>query len=208
VVELNGQSGAAEDLAAWVLIYALRHYRWRVPVHSIIIVLRQEADHPNLIRRLRYQGRKRKGKMDFTDEVVRMWEQALRRYLRGGLGTLPLAPLAGYQQQLPSSTLRPVVRRIVHRLDRDAEPGDRAKPLSATYVLTGLRVSREIADQLFPGVHGMKKSSTYQAILERVHSLLCTTRFFVWAGAASKSPRLPPSRTLSLPSRMSNGFNA
>lgn len=55
---------------------------------------------------------------------------------------------------------------MVQRLEKEAEPGERAKLLSATYVLTGLRVSREIADQLFQGVHAMKESSTYQAILE------------------------------------------
>jgi predicted transposase YdaD len=62
--------------------------------------------------------------------------------------------------------LVPVIRRVVERLEQEAPPEDRAKLLTATYVLMGLRVSREMADQLFQGVRAMKESSTYQAILE------------------------------------------
>src|SRR5260370_16443784 len=37
---------------------------------------------------------------------------------------------------------------------------------SATFILMGLRYSRELARHLLPGVRSMKESVTYQAILE------------------------------------------
>jgi len=90
----------------------------------------------------------------------------VQRFLAGGLGTLPLAPLC----RLPAATsveaaLLPVIRRVVERLEREATPDNRAKLLTATYVLAGLRVTPEAAERLFQGVRAMKESSTYQAIL-------------------------------------------
>jgi hypothetical protein len=99
VVDLNFQSGPAEDLSARALLYnALLHYRYRVPVHSIIILLRREADHPNLTRHLRYEGRKRKGKMDFT-------------YRSGPhVGTAAAAVLAGWSGNLAAGAALPAAR--------------------------------------------------------------------------------------------------
>src|SRR5207245_484688 len=57
------------------------------------------------------------------------------------------------------------IRRVVERLEREATPEERAKLLTATYVLAGLRMTPEVAERLFQGVRTMKESSTYQAIL-------------------------------------------
>jgi predicted transposase YdaD len=62
--------------------------------------------------------------------------------------------------------LAPVLRQVIERLEREASPEDRAKLLTATYVLTGLRVTPQAAGRLFRGVQGMRDSSTYQAILQ------------------------------------------
>src|SRR5947209_20576515 len=63
VVDLNFQSGPDEDLAARVLMYnAVLHYRLRVPVHSVILLLRPAADHRTLTGRLHYESKKRKGR--------------------------------------------------------------------------------------------------------------------------------------------------
>jgi predicted transposase YdaD len=104
--------------------------------------------------------------MDFSYEVIRLWQKPVRPFLAGGLGTLPLAPLC----RLPAaesleSALVPVIRRVVERLEQEATPEDRAKLLTATYVLAGLRVTPEVAELLFQGIRAMKESSTYQAIL-------------------------------------------
>jgi predicted transposase YdaD len=59
-----------------------------------------------------------------------------------------------------------VLRRIDEQLTREARPEDAAKLWAATFVLTGLRLTRAEALALFQGVHGMKESTTYQYILD------------------------------------------
>jgi hypothetical protein len=167
IVDLNFQSGPDNELASRTLLYsALLYHRYQVPVHSVLVLLRPVADHSVLTGKLHYEGRRRKGKMDFKYEVVRLWEQSARRYLRGGLGTLPLAPLC---RTPPESTveegLAPVVRKIIERLSTEASQADRAKLLTATYILTGLRTSPDVSDRLFAEVSSMVESSTYQKIL-------------------------------------------
>jgi predicted transposase YdaD len=104
--------------------------------------------------------------MEFSYEIIRLWQRPVRRFLAGGLGTLPLAPLC----RLPAAVsveagLAPVIHRVLERLEREAASDDRAKLLAATYVLAGLRMTPDVADRLFQGVRTMKESSTYQAIL-------------------------------------------
>lgn len=62
--------------------------------------------------------------------------------------------------------LAEVIRRTDERLLREAAPEEAAMLLSAAYVLTGLRVPREMAHHLFQGVRSMRESTTYQAILD------------------------------------------
>jgi predicted transposase YdaD len=55
---------------------------------------------------------------------------------------------------------------MVERLEREAPPNQADRLLTAAYVLTGLRLPRAAAFQLFQGVRAMRESDTYQAILE------------------------------------------
>jgi hypothetical protein len=104
--------------------------------------------------------------MNFGYEVVRLWEQPVRRYLQGGLGTLPLAPLCRTPPDVPlEEALGQVVRKIDARLASEASQADRAKLLTATYILTGMRTSPDVSDRLFAEVGSMVESSTYQKIL-------------------------------------------
>jgi hypothetical protein len=83
------------------------------------------------------------------------------------VGTLPLAPLcqvppgAALEEGLPG-----VIRQIDERLTREASPEDAAKLWTAAFVLTGTRLSQEVAIQLFQGVRAMHESTTYQYILD------------------------------------------
>src|SRR5947208_1387216 len=61
--------------------------------------------------------------------------------------------------------LAPLIRQITERLEDEAGPEERAKLLTATYILTGLRVAQPVSERLFEGVRSMKESSTYQGIL-------------------------------------------
>jgi hypothetical protein len=146
LVDLNFQASRAADLADRILLYnALLRYRYHVPVHSLVLLLRSAADDPNQTGKVRYQVRPRRGKMDFGFEVVRLWRWPVKRILTGGVGTLPLAPLC----QMPGGVsleegLPGVIHYVAERLSRETTPDQTAKLLTATYVLTGLRVSRDV----------------------------------------------------------------
>lgn len=179
LVDLNYQAGHDRDLPRRALMYnTLLHYHHEVPVHTLIVLLRPEADDTALTGRLRYTGKERRGKMDFTYEVERLWRWPVQRLLTGGLGTLPLAVLARVASRgnLEQGLTR-VVRQIDERLQHEAAPEEAALLMSDAYILTGLRVPRETSARLFQGVRSMRESSTYQAILEEgriegVHRML------------------------------------
>ncbi len=57
-------------------------------------------------------------------------------------------------------------RRIAERLTREASPERVRKLLTEAFLLTGLRVRRDVAARVFRGVRAMHESDTYLAILD------------------------------------------
>lgn len=168
ITDLNFQSGPDAEVSDRLLLYnALFRHRFHVPVHTLLILLRPVADHSDLTGKVRYVGRKRRGKMDFSFEILRLWKQPIKPFLTGGLGTLPLAPLcrmpggAKVEDALPG-----ILRQIDERLRAEAGPEEARKLLAATYVLIGLRMPAELAAPMFQGLQLMRESSTYQLILD------------------------------------------
>jgi len=126
------------------------------------VLLRPEADGPELTGRLDHYSRRRKQRLTFWYEVVRIWERPVEELLNGGIGVLPLAPLA----DVPRARLPEIVRRIDQRFAEVVPPTDVGDLWSATMVLMGLRYDSTEVRQLLRGARGMRESSTYQAILE------------------------------------------
>ncbi|HQU45178.1 MAG TPA: hypothetical protein PK867_20350 [Pirellulales bacterium] len=63
--------------------------------------------------------------------------------------------------------LAAVAQRLVERLTQEAEPLRAAKLLTSALLLTGLRVDRHAALNIFRGVHMLEESDTYLMILEQ-----------------------------------------
>lgn len=168
VMHLDFQSGAAAWKHADVLVYnALLYADYHVPVHSIVILLRPQAAHSNLNGVVNYAARPERGSMNFGYEVVRLWEWPAEGLLAGPLGTTPLAMLGALPQGVPmEDALAAVAQRLVERIDREAPLEQGRKLLTAAFVLTGLRVSRTVARQVFRGVRKMRDSDTYMAIID------------------------------------------
>jgi hypothetical protein len=169
VVDLNFQASKDKELAARVLLYnGLLHFRFHVPVHSVVVLLRSAADDESLTGRIRYEVQGHRGKMNFTYEVIRLWENPLEQLLTGPLGTLPLALLSRLAAKMAvEKHLAKIVQRIQERLEQEASPEDSAKIMTATYIHSGLRYSRAVVDSVFQGVKTMEESTTYQGILEK-----------------------------------------
>jgi predicted transposase YdaD len=171
VIDVEFQSGPDEDLEARLLMYnAILFHRYRVPVHTLVFLLHPRADRPSLDGRLSYQAQPGRGGVDFTFEVVRLWEKPVEQLLTGSLFTVPLAALGRLPEGMPKEqALAEVARRMVERLLQVADPVEMRKLMMAALILLGLRVSRDEILQLFPRdeiMVDLTQSSTYQYILE------------------------------------------
>jgi predicted transposase YdaD len=137
LVHLEIQASADRTIARRMWRYnALLDLRHDLRVRSALILLRPEADHRELIGVLdvRLPDGDRVG--DFLYRVVRAWEQPLEPILAGGLGTLPVAPLA----DVPNDEIPAVIERIDQRLLNETSPQTAATIMEATLLLAGLRL--------------------------------------------------------------------
>jgi hypothetical protein len=168
IVHLDFQSSASASKHADILVYSALLYRQlRVPVHSIVILLRPQAAHPNMNGSILFAPRPERGKMDFGYEVIRLWERPASELLTAEVGVLPLAVLGGLPAEIAAEAgLAGVIRQVIERLEREAAPEQVRRLVTASFVLTGLRVPRQTARDLFQGVRAMRDSDTYMAILE------------------------------------------
>ncbi len=131
-------------------------------VRSGAVLLRPEADSPQLTGVYERGFPGEEAYLTFRYSVVRVWRLPPEPLLTGGLALLPLAPISAVTE----ADLPGIIQRMGRRLS--GHHGRRQAPIvwAAAYILLGLRWSPGLASQLFRGVVSMKESSTYQAILE------------------------------------------
>ncbi len=161
LVNIELQSSHESTLARtlWYRQVAL-DYRHDLPVLTVLILLRKEANSPGLsglYERALPDGR-RVNRYDY--DVVRLWKEEPESFLNAGVGLVPLAPLTNVSEpELPG-----LIARMSERINR--EPRFRAEKLwTSTYLLMGLRFADEMIDSLLEGVQNMQESTTYQKIL-------------------------------------------
>jgi predicted transposase YdaD len=168
IVHLDFQSSAAAWKHADVMAYhALLYAHYHVPVHTVIILLRPEAAHSNMNGVIHYAPRPGCGRMDFSYQLVRLWEWPAEELLRADLGVAPLAVLGRLpENQSLEDGLTIVAQRLIERIIKEAPPERVQKLMTDAYLLTGLRLRRDAAARIFRGVRAMQESDTYLAILE------------------------------------------
>jgi len=168
IVHLEFQSSASAWKHADLLAYnALLFAHYHVPVHTVVILLRPEAAHSNMNGTVRYAPRPERGKMDFNYEVVRLWLRSVEELLTAEVGVAPLAMLGRLPEKLSlEDGLAAVARRVADRILREAPPDLAKKLLTDAYLLTGLRVRRNVAAGIFKGIYAMQESDTYLGILD------------------------------------------
>jgi hypothetical protein len=150
-----------------MVYHALLFAHYHVPVHTVVLLLRREAAHENMNGVIHYAPRPGRGSMDFSYEIVRLWERPAEELLAGDLGVVPLAVLGRLPEGLSlEDGLTAVVRRVEERLVNEAPPDRAKKLLTDALLLTGLRVRRDVAARVFRGVRAMHESDTYLAILD------------------------------------------
>src|SRR5262249_36412580 len=94
IIHVDYQAGADSNKGADVLVYnGLLYRQYRVPVHSIVVLLRPQAAHSEVTGSIAYAARPGRGNMNFGYEIVRLWERSAEALLNGPLGSAVLAML-------------------------------------------------------------------------------------------------------------------
>ncbi len=149
---------------------ALLRARHQVPVKTALVLLRPDADGPELVGILEQKWRDGVVYDRFRYDVVRVWQQPVALLLASGLTVLPLAPVSDVKEdKLPE-----VLIAISGRLAKETSPQQAATLWNATTILMGLRYSQEqvgsiierVSAMLF-GIRGIEESSVYQGILKK-----------------------------------------
>lgn len=142
IVQLDFQSSASAWKHADLLVYhALLYAHYHVPVHTVMVLLRPEATHGNQTGLIRYAPRPGRGSMDFSYEVVRLWERPAEELLAADLGVAPLAMLGRLPEGLsPEDGLAAVAQRVADRVTSEGPPERVKKLMTGALMLIGLRV--------------------------------------------------------------------
>lgn len=164
LAHVEAQSGPDSTVDERTLHYnVLMGWRHKLPVLSVLLLLRPEADSPRLTGNLQKRLPDGRNYLNFSYLVVRVWEKSVEDVLAGGLGALPLAPLSNVSlDELPD-----VIERMKARIEAETTPQDAGLLWTATNVLMGLRYPKTVAENLLKGVKEMEESVTYQAIVEK-----------------------------------------
>ena len=136
--------------------------KYRLPVHQTLVLLRREADSPQFTGKHYWCSPYGSSGLTLEYEVLRVWELPVRKLLEGGVGLLPVAPLADDAVD----ALPEVIREMGRRLESEVPPVEAADLWTATYTLMGLRYDPIFAAKVLRGARQMRESLTYQAILE------------------------------------------
>ena len=157
------QAGPDKKLPVRCLRYnVLTGERLEVPVHTLVILLRREADAYKNITGV-HQSFDGRGEVSLTFryDVVRLWETPVEAILKADPALLPYALLC----DLSGTTPQEVVGHIDERLKADVPNETTPLLWTATYILAGLTYPPEAIESLLAGVANMKESATYQKIL-------------------------------------------
>jgi predicted transposase YdaD len=137
--------------------------RQHLMVRSVVVLLRPEAFLANLtgVYERRFAGEAAHSTFRYT--VLKVWELPVERLLRGGLGLLPLAPIA----DVSANELPGVIEQMKGRMRGRRARSEAPRLWTATYVLLGMRYSEGLAARLLEGITMMEESVTYQAIIRK-----------------------------------------
>ncbi len=163
---LSGRNPEQPEQSHWYnTILERRH---RVPVWSVIVLIRPASDGPELTGTLEKTFPGRGQKLWFKYDVIRVWLEPPQRLLTGGLPILPLAPVSNVtSEQLPE-----VLTAVAERLKREAPLELRKILWASMMIMMGARYPREQVEEMIRGVatmvlgiRGIEDSWVYQDIL-------------------------------------------
>ena len=106
--------------------------------------------------------------MDFRYEVIRIWKIPAKRLLRCGPGVLPLSVLGALPPGVSTEDgVAEVVAQLCRRVERAYDREVANHLITSTLILSGLRLDRELAVNMFRRYRAVEDSTTYQYIIEQ-----------------------------------------
>jgi hypothetical protein len=164
LLNLEAQAHRDPDLVPRLHLYsALLENRHGLRVRSLVVLLRREADHPDLTGEYQRQFDNEPPYLTFRYQVVRLWQWPVEALLNQGLGLVPLAPLSNVTEEaLPN-----VIQAMSERFRREAPAEEVRKLWTATGILMGLRYSKELTRELSMRISGLEDSTFFEVIEEK-----------------------------------------
>ena len=165
------QAGRDSTLPRRLLRYnVLLGHRHELPVFSVAVLLKREADFASLGDRFAQTLPDGREYLSFRYVVVRLWELPVDAILNGPLGMLPLAPLCDVDpERFPE-----IAKKIVDRLASETDLAHRENGLAATKILMTLRLDPESTELLFRKLiemripfYGLEESWLYQELVRK-----------------------------------------
>ncbi|HLK61015.1 MAG TPA: hypothetical protein VKU00_30905, partial [Chthonomonadaceae bacterium] len=132
LLHLEFQSGYRQALLERILLYnVLLRSRHGLPTLSYLLLLRPEADGPEMVDVLRCTGPAGAVYWEFQYRILRLWQKPVSELLEGPLATLPFAPLADVApEQLPD-----ILLRMQARIQAEAQAGVAVELWTIAYIL-------------------------------------------------------------------------
>jgi hypothetical protein len=112
----------------------LLNRRHGLPVRTVVVLLRREADGPEMTDSVRHALPDGRPYLEFRYDVTRIWQKPVEEILAGGVGTLPLAPIA----QVAENELPGVIHRMQERFVHEVTRAEAATLWAETSILMGL----------------------------------------------------------------------
>lgn len=163
LVHFEPFSGRDPDAPRRMCRYSiLAEVKFNLPVWTVVILLRPEADSPELTGNFRRVLPDGTCYDEFRYQVIRVWKIPLEELLTGGIATLPLAPIGDIQ----TSQLPEVISRMRQRVEVEVPAHEQGDFWTATGVLLGARYNSVFVKQLLKGITNMRESSIVQEFLE------------------------------------------
>jgi hypothetical protein len=158
--------------------------KYRLPVHSCVVLLRRPADSPALTGAYKQRSRSVMPYLTFRYRVVRLWQVPVKTLLLPGSSVVVAAVLADHGT-LPADE---IALRIATCINVISDIDTRAMLFTIAYNLAGLRFNDSQADIMFGREISVleKYSSTVQATLRRGEARLLLTSAEQIFGAPSQ----------------------
>ena len=164
ILHLEAQASHDSRLPERIHRYnALLSYRHDLPVVSVAILLRPEADARSVTGTCSRSAPGLGEYVSFRYQTVRVWELDSNELLEAGGGVLPLAVLTDDAQP----RLRSIIENAGQRMYAPYPHQEAVDVLTAAQFLSGLLYAADFTRTLFRGVVNMTESSVYQSVLEQ-----------------------------------------